>query len=106
VAETHLVKLQCLQNKVLSTTGKFPSSTSVRDIHIDFQIPYVYDFTQNYAGNKQKSFKMVKMKIFAILDKKPHTDNIKLKLGGGHVYNLSSALYCHELLLVEHKLLH
>jgi hypothetical protein len=47
---------------------------------------------QKYAGSKQKSSKIMKMKMFAILDKaKPDTENIKrLKLGGGHVYDRSS----------------
>jgi hypothetical protein len=43
-AESHLLKLQRLQNKVLSTIGSFPRRTSVRDIHVAFQIPYVYDY--------------------------------------------------------------
>jgi hypothetical protein len=40
-AETHLLKLQRLQNQVLHTTGNFPRRTSVRDLHVAFQIPYV-----------------------------------------------------------------
>jgi hypothetical protein len=32
-AECHLLKLQRLQNKVLSTIGNFPKRTSVRDMH-------------------------------------------------------------------------
>jgi hypothetical protein len=43
-AETHLLKLQRLQNKVLRTTGNLPRCTSVRDMHVAFQIPYVYDY--------------------------------------------------------------
>jgi hypothetical protein len=42
--ETHLLKLQRLQNTVLRTIGNFPRRTSVRDIHVAFQIPYVYDY--------------------------------------------------------------
>jgi hypothetical protein len=41
-ADTHLMKLQ---NKVLCTIGKFPRNTPIRDMHISFQIPYVYDYT-------------------------------------------------------------
>jgi hypothetical protein len=37
------MKLQRLQNKVL-TIDKFPGNTPIRDMHISFQIPYVYDF--------------------------------------------------------------
>jgi hypothetical protein len=42
--ETHTLKLQRLQNRVLRTTGNFPRRTSVRDMHIAFQIAYVYDY--------------------------------------------------------------
>jgi hypothetical protein len=38
-AETYLLKLQRPQNKVHRT---IPRSTSVRDMHMAFQIPYVY----------------------------------------------------------------
>jgi hypothetical protein len=44
VAEIHLLKLQCLQNKILCTIGNFPRRTSVRDMHVAFQVPYVYDY--------------------------------------------------------------
>jgi hypothetical protein len=42
-ADTQLVKLQRLKNSVLRTTGYFQRRTSVRDMHVVFQIPYVYD---------------------------------------------------------------
>jgi hypothetical protein len=42
-ADTHLIKLQRLQNKVLRTTGNFPRRTPVRELHTAFNIPYVYD---------------------------------------------------------------
>jgi hypothetical protein len=43
-AETHLLKLQRLQNKVLRTIGKLPRRTLVRGLYMAFQIPYVYDY--------------------------------------------------------------
>jgi hypothetical protein len=43
-ADSHLVKLQCLQNKVLRTSGNLPRSTPIRDLHMAFNIPYVYDY--------------------------------------------------------------
>jgi hypothetical protein len=42
-ADTYLLKLQCLQNKVLCTTGNFPRCTPVCDLHTAFNLPYVYD---------------------------------------------------------------
>jgi hypothetical protein len=42
--ENHPLKLQQLQNKALRTIGSFPRRTSVHDMHVAFQIPYVYDY--------------------------------------------------------------
>jgi hypothetical protein len=44
MAESHLLKLQRLQNKVLRTIRSFPRRTSVHDMHVVFQIPYIYDY--------------------------------------------------------------
>jgi hypothetical protein len=41
---TYLLKLQRLQNEVFRTTGNLPRYTLVRDMHVAFQIPYVYDY--------------------------------------------------------------
>jgi hypothetical protein len=38
------MKLQRLQSEVLRTTGNFPRHISVRDLHMAFQIPYIYDY--------------------------------------------------------------
>jgi hypothetical protein len=43
-ANTHLLKLQRLQNKVLHTIGNFPRCTPVRVLHKAFNIPYIYDY--------------------------------------------------------------
>jgi methionine synthase II (cobalamin-independent) len=43
-ADTHLMKLQRLQNKVLCTIGNFPRHTQVRKLHKAFSIPYIYDY--------------------------------------------------------------
>jgi hypothetical protein len=43
VADGHLLKLQRLQKKVLRTIGNSARSTPVRDLHVAFKIPYVYD---------------------------------------------------------------
>jgi hypothetical protein len=43
-ADTHLLKLQSLQNKVHRTIGKFPRNTPIRNNHTSLQIPYVYDY--------------------------------------------------------------
>jgi hypothetical protein len=42
-ADTYLLKLQRIKNKVLRTIGNFPRFTPVRDLHTAFSLPYVYD---------------------------------------------------------------
>jgi hypothetical protein len=42
-ADTHLMKLQCLQNKVLRTIGNFPRRTRVREMRMAFHLLYVYE---------------------------------------------------------------
>jgi hypothetical protein len=43
-ADTHLLKLQHLQNKVLHIIGKFPRRTPIHKLHMSFQVPYIYDY--------------------------------------------------------------
>jgi hypothetical protein len=43
-ADNHLLKLQCVQNKVLRTMGNFLRRTPVRDLHMAFKLPYIYDY--------------------------------------------------------------
>jgi hypothetical protein len=69
-ANTHLLKLQRLQNKVLRIISNFPRRTPVRELH--------RIILQNYTGNKQTLYKIMKMRMSAILGKaKPDTENIK-----------------------------
>jgi hypothetical protein len=74
-ADSQLVILQRPQNQVLRTIGNLPSLTQDRDLHMAFKIPYVYNYIKNYAGKKQKSYKIMIIKMLAILDKtKPDTE--------------------------------
>jgi hypothetical protein len=43
-ADTYLLKLQRLQNKVLHTIGNFPRCKPICDMHAAFNLPYVYDY--------------------------------------------------------------
>jgi hypothetical protein len=81
-AETHLLKLQRLQNKILRTIGKLPRRTAVRDLHMASQIPYVYDYViQNHKNENVRYIGQGEAR---------HRKDKRLKLGGGHVYDRSS----------------
>jgi hypothetical protein len=43
-ANTHLLKLQHLHNKVLRATGNFPRRTPVRELPKAFNMPNIYDY--------------------------------------------------------------
>jgi len=43
-ADTHLLKLQRLQNKVLRIISNFLKRKPTHEMHVDFKIPHVYDF--------------------------------------------------------------
>jgi hypothetical protein len=52
-ADTHLLKLRLLQNKVLRTIANFPRYTPVRDLHAAFNLPHVYDYIETKLCRKQ-----------------------------------------------------
>jgi hypothetical protein len=91
-ADTHLMKLQRLQNKVLRTTGNYPSRKPVRDLHLALQIPFVYDYItqlgrqqaeviQNHDNENVRSIGQGEAR---------HKKYKRLKLGGGQTYDRSS----------------
>jgi hypothetical protein len=43
-ADTHLMKLQRSQNRVLRAISNLDRGTPVLDLHLAFKIPYVYDY--------------------------------------------------------------
>jgi hypothetical protein len=65
-ADTNLLKLQRLQNKVLRTTGNFPRSIPVRDFHTAFDPPYVYDYETELGRQQTKVIQISGMNIFAV----------------------------------------
>jgi hypothetical protein len=79
-AETHLLKLQRLQNKVLRTIGKLPRRTPVRDLHMAFQIPHVYDCVTKSCRQQAEVIQNHENENvrYWMLDKaKPDTENIR-----------------------------
>jgi hypothetical protein len=91
-ADTYLLKLQRLKNRVLRTIANFPRRTPVRDLHVAFEIPYVYDFITKLRGRQQAEVVQNHYN--------PNVRNIgqgeaqhrkykRLKLGGGQAYDRS-----------------
>jgi hypothetical protein len=67
--------LQRLQNKVLSTIGNLPRCTLVRDMHVAFQIPYVYDYIIKLCSRQAEIIHNYENEN--VRKAKPHTENIK-----------------------------
>jgi hypothetical protein len=42
--DAHLLKLQHLQDRVFRDIGNLDRCTPVRELHLSFKIPYVYDY--------------------------------------------------------------
>jgi hypothetical protein len=91
-AEYHLLKLQRLQNKVLRTIGNFPKRTSVHDMHVAFQIPYVYDYITKSCRQQAEVIQNHENAIVRYIGQGEalHRRYKRLELGGGHVYDCSS----------------
>jgi hypothetical protein len=91
-AESHLLKLQRLQNKVLRIIGNFPRSTPVHDMHVAFQIPYVYYYITKSCRQQAEFILNHENENFRYIGQgeSPHRKYKRLKFGGGHVYDCSS----------------
>jgi hypothetical protein len=63
-ADTYLLKLQSLQNKVLRTTGYFPRCIPIRDLHTAFNLPYAYDYIIELC-RQQAEVKIMRMNMLA-----------------------------------------
>jgi hypothetical protein len=90
-ADTHLTKLQRLQNRVLRSIGKLDRRTRIRDLHLAFKIPYVYDYITklcrrqadvilNHDNPNVRAFEQGEAR---------HRKHKRLKLGGCQVYDHS-----------------
>jgi hypothetical protein len=92
VAESHLLKLQRLQNRVIRTTGNSPKCTLVRDLPVAFQISYVYDFITKLCRQQAEVIQNHDNENIRNIGqgKAPHRKYKRLNLGGSHVYDCSS----------------
>jgi hypothetical protein len=91
-ADSHLMKLQRLQNKVLRVTGGLPRRTPTRYMYAELQTPYVYDFIteicrkqanviQNHNNENVRSIGNGVVR---------HRKHKRLKLSGGQMYKRSN----------------
>jgi hypothetical protein len=91
-ADTHLLKLQRLQNKVIRTIGKLPRRTPIRVLHLAFQIPYVYDYITKLCRQQAEVIQNDDTENVRSIGQgeTPHRNYKRLKIGGGQAYDRSS----------------
>jgi hypothetical protein len=91
-ADSQLMKLQRLQNRVLRAIGNLDRRTPVRDLHLAFKIPYVCDFITKLCRRQARVIlNHENPNVRAIgQGEARHRKHKRLKIGGGQVYNRSS----------------
>jgi hypothetical protein len=91
-ADTHLLKLQRLQNKVLRSICNFPRCTPVRELHKAFSIPYVYDHMTKLSRQQAEVIQNNEDANVCNIGQGEarHRKYKRLKLGGGQAYDRSS----------------
>jgi hypothetical protein len=91
-ADSHLWKLQRLQNRVLRSIGNFPWPTPVRELHKAFRIQYVYDYMTK--GSRQQAEVIQNHENANVCNigqrEVRHRKYKRLNLGGGQAYDRSS----------------
>jgi hypothetical protein len=94
-ADSHLVKLQRLQNKVLRTIGNLPRRIPVCDLHVAFKIPYVYDYITKLCRQQAEVIQNHDNENVCNIGQGEarHRKYKRLKLGGGQAYCRSSEYY-------------
>jgi hypothetical protein len=92
-ANTHLIKLQRLQNRVLRIIGGLPRRTLIRLMHTEFQIPYVYDFITKICRKQAEVIQSHDNEIVRNIGsgEAQHWKHKRLKLGGGQAYDRSDS---------------
>jgi hypothetical protein len=88
-ADTYLLKLQRMQNKVLYTTGNFPTCTQVRNLHTDFNLLYVYEYITKLCSRQSVVIENHEHEQLPRIgqDEAKHRKYKRLKLGGPHTEN-------------------
>jgi hypothetical protein len=91
-AETYLLKLQRIQNKVLRTIGNIPRRTLDHDMHVGFQILYVCDYITKLCRRQAEIIHNHEIENVRNIGQgeTPHRKHKILKLNGGYLYDRSS----------------
>jgi hypothetical protein len=91
-ADTHLMKLQHLQNKVLRTTGNYLRHTKVHELHLAFQIPFIYYYITKLCKQQAEVIQNHDNESVRTIGRGEarHRKYKRLKLGGGQAYDRSS----------------
>jgi hypothetical protein len=86
------MKLQGLQNKILRSISNFPRHTPVRDLHMAFKIPYVYDYITKLCRQQAEVIQNHDTETVRNIGQgePPHRKYKRLKLGDGQAYDRSS----------------
>jgi hypothetical protein len=84
--------LQRLQNRVLRATGNLDRCIPVRELHVAFKIPYVYDYiTKLHRTQAEVILNNVNTNVRGIgQGEAMRTKYKRLKLGGGQAYDRSA----------------
>jgi hypothetical protein len=87
VAATYLLKLL-----VLSTVGNFPKCTLIHDSHMNFNLPYVYNYITKSCRQQAEVIQNHENEhVHGIgQGKARHTKYSRLNLGGGQSYDCSN----------------
>jgi hypothetical protein len=83
VEHSQLLKFECLQNKVLHTTGNLPRPKPTCDLRVVFKIPYLHDFITKLCREKAKVTLNHENVRNPGQGEAKHTKYKSLKLGGG-----------------------
>jgi hypothetical protein len=86
------LKLQRLRNRALRAIGNLDRRTLVRELHVAFKIPYVYDYTTKLCRTQAEVILNHRNPIVhgTGQGEAVHRKYKRLKLGGGQAYDRSA----------------
>jgi hypothetical protein len=83
------MKLQRLKNRALRAIGKLDRGTPVRNLHLEFKIPYVYNYIAKLCRRQAEiilNHENPNVRSIGQGEAR-HRKHKRLKLGGGQVYD-------------------